>query len=69
MIFKKNDKIKMSGKTYIAVCVDAEVAIFAPVKWNKKEKCLHTSYKNMFALPNLENMRDTIKFEFVDVIQ
>jgi hypothetical protein len=68
MIFHKNDKIKMNGKTYVAVCVDADIAIFAPIKRNKKEGCLHTSYKKMFAVSNLESMRDAIKFEFVDVI-
>jgi hypothetical protein len=68
MIFHKNDKIKMGKKTFIAICVDAETAVFAPIKRIKKDGCLRTEYKNMFAVSNLYNMRDAIKFEFVDVI-
>jgi len=69
MIFQKGDKIQFNNKNYIAICVDQDIAIFAPIKRIKKDNCLRTFYKRMIALCNREEFRDSIDFEFVDVIE
>jgi hypothetical protein len=67
MTFYKYDKIKFEGKYYQAICVDEEVAVFAPISKNE-DGSIHTSYKGIIVFANQKEFKDAIKFERVDVI-
>ncbi len=64
-VFNKHDIIITDKKYYQAICVDEGTVVFAPIKRDKKENCLKTEYKNMFAVSNDKSLLDGFKYEIV----
>ncbi len=65
-VFKRNDIIKTDGEQFQCVCVDIDIAIFAPMDYDKKEKSNITHYENMFAVGNLPSLIGNFTYEIIE---